>query len=53
MWDIAEMALTHFSVPVFQISLLSLDEPTMEDVLFADNEEGYNEKVIGLPSASS
>jgi len=25
----------------------------MEDVLFADNEEGYNEKVIGLPSASS
>ena len=32
---------------------LSLDEPTMEVVLFVDDGEGDNEEVIGLASTSS
>ena len=38
---------------VLNFTTLSLDEPTMKVVLFADDGEGDNEKVIGLTSTSS
>ena len=38
---------------ILDFATLSLDEPTMEAVLFADDGEGDNKEVIGLASTSS
>jgi len=54
MWDIGGDGFDSFqSVGVLNFATLSLDEPTMEVVLFADDGEGDNEEVIGLASTSS
>ena len=51
---LTEMALTHFRVSIFlDFITLSLDELTMEVVLFANDGERDNEEVIGLTSTSS
>ena len=54
MWDIDGDGFDSFQgVGVLNFATLSLDEPTMEVVLFADDGKGDNEEVVGLASTSS
>ena len=54
MWDIDGDGFDSFQgAVVLDFATLFLDELTMEAVLFADDGEGNNEKVIGLVSTSS
>ena len=54
MWDIGGDGFDSFQgVGVLDFATLSLDEPTIEAVLFADDGEENNKKVIGLVSTSS
>jgi len=49
MWDIGDDGFDSFQgAGVLYFATLSLEEPTMEAVLFADDGEGDNEEVIGL-----
>ena len=55
MWDIGGDGFNLFQgVSILDFTALSLDEPTMEAVLFADDGEGdnVNEEVIELSSTS-
>ena len=54
MWDIDGDGFDSFQgAGVLNFATFSLDEPTVEAVLFADDGEGDNEEVIGLTSTSS
>jgi len=54
MWDINGDGFDSFQgVGVLNFATLSLDEPMMEVVLFADDGKGDNEEVVGLASTSS
>jgi len=54
MWDIGGDGFDSFQGgSVLDFATLSLDEPTMEVVLLADDRNGDNEEVIGLASTSS
>ena len=54
MWDIDGDGFDSFQdASVLDFVTFSLDEPTMEVVLFADDREGDNEEVTGLASTSS
>jgi len=54
MWDIGGYGFNSFQgTGILDFAALSLDEPTMEAVLFADDGEGDNEEAIGLASTSS
>ena len=54
MWDIIGDSFDSFqSASILDFAIFSLDEPTMEVVLFAYDGERDNEKVIGLVSTSS
>ena len=54
MWDIDGDGFDSFqSIDILDLITLSLDELTMEVMLFADDGEGDNEKVIGLTLTSS
>jgi len=53
MWNIDGDGFDSFqSAGILDFATISLDEPTMEVVLFADDEERYNEEVIGLATTS-
>ena len=54
MWDIGGDDFDTFQgTGILDFSTFSLDELTMESVLFADDGEEENEEVIGLTSTSS
>ena len=54
MWDIGGCGFNSFQgSDILDFATLSLDEPTMEVVLFADDGEEDNEEVIRLASTSS
>ena len=51
MWDIGGDGFESFQgAGILDFATLPLDKHTMEDMLFADDGEGDNEKVIGLAS---
>ena len=54
MWDIDRDDFDSFqSVGILDFYYSFLGEPTMEVVLFANDEDGDNEEVIGAASTSS
>jgi len=54
MWDIDGDGFNSFQgAGILDFATLSLDEPTMKVVLFADDREENNEELIGLTSTSS
>ena len=48
MWDIGGDGFDSFQGASILDFATPLDEPTMEVILFADDREGYEEKVIAL-----
>ena len=54
MWDSGKDGFDSFQgAVILDFATISIEEPTMEAMLFADDTEGDNEEVIGLASTSS